>query len=275
MNNPWFRMYAEIMDDEKLRMLAFEDRWHFVALLCCKNNGILDGENLDLVWRKVAVKLGLDSRALEEVARRLAEVELIDAGTLQPLNWDKRQFRSDGSTSRVRAYRERKKQESADNETPCNVSETLPERSCNALEQNRTDTDTEKRHTSDSGESNPAGVEPKPKAIHGSIIATYHKLLPELRVVVTARWPGSKREKALDSRLKEHEQHRTPEFWRWFFCAVRTNPHWLGNNGREWKADLGWLLERRNFDKVIDWAESNPDAVDREMARWYPEEVAA
>ena len=132
-----------------------------------------------------------------------------------------------------------------------------------------------KEHSSDSGESNPAGVEPKPKAIHGNIIATYHKLLPELRVVVTARWPGSKREKALDSRLKEHEQHRTPEFWRWFFCAVRTNPHWLGNNGREWKADLGWLLERRNFDKVIDWAESNPDAVDREMARWYPEEVAA
>lgn len=79
----WFRMYAEAVDDEKLRLLAFEDRWHFVALLCCKAQGLLDGTDV-LTRRKVAVKLGLDSRELEEVARRLAEVGLIDAETLEP-----------------------------------------------------------------------------------------------------------------------------------------------------------------------------------------------
>lgn len=79
----WFRMYAESVDDEKLRLLAFEDRWHFVALLCCKAQGLLDGED-PLMRRKVAVKLGLAMRELDECARRLAEVGLIDAETLNP-----------------------------------------------------------------------------------------------------------------------------------------------------------------------------------------------
>jgi len=126
----WFRMYAEAVDDEKLRLLAFEDRWHFVALLCCKAQGLLDGAG-SLVRRKVAVKLGLDSRELEEVARRLSEVGLIDAQTLQPAAWDKRQFKSDDSTDRVRAYRERMKRYTDVTETERNdqgnVSETVQE----------------------------------------------------------------------------------------------------------------------------------------------------
>ncbi len=88
MANPWFRFYNEAIDDEKLRLLAYEDRWHFVALLCCKNLGILD-ENNDLMRRKVAVKLGLTVREAEEVIRRLAEVQLVDQGTWQPLAWEK------------------------------------------------------------------------------------------------------------------------------------------------------------------------------------------
>ena len=79
----WFRMYSEAVDDEKLRLLAFEDRWHFVAILCCKAQGLLDGDDT-LRRRKVAVKLGLAARELDEVARRLEEVGLIDAETLNP-----------------------------------------------------------------------------------------------------------------------------------------------------------------------------------------------
>ena len=108
-NLPWFRAYTEMVDDEKLRLLAFEDRWHFVAMLCLKGQGVLD-ETGSLLFRKVAVKLGLDVRSVEEVARRLSEVGLIDEKTLQPIAWEARQFRSDSSAARVAAYRERKKQ---------------------------------------------------------------------------------------------------------------------------------------------------------------------
>lgn len=86
----WFRLYAEIVDDEKLRLLAFEDRWHFVAILACKASGILDaGDPRELLVRKLKVKLGLDQAAFDKATRRLAEVGLIDLDTFQPVRWDR------------------------------------------------------------------------------------------------------------------------------------------------------------------------------------------
>lgn len=105
---PWFRMYHEALDDEKLRLLACEDRWHFVALLCCKAKGILD-DGGSLLRRKVSVKLGLSTNELDEVSRRLSEVGLINHLTLQPIAWDERQMQSDNSTERVKAFREKMK----------------------------------------------------------------------------------------------------------------------------------------------------------------------
>lgn len=106
MSYQWFRMWAEAVDDEKLRLLAFEDRWHFVALLCLKRIGLLDEPQSDLRTQKICVKLGLDTRELETVTKRLVTVGLI-TDSLQPVAWKKRQFESDSSTSRVRAFRKR------------------------------------------------------------------------------------------------------------------------------------------------------------------------
>jgi hypothetical protein len=110
-------MYAEAVDDEKLRLLAFEDRWHFVAILCLKCSGVIDEDNSDLMRRKVAVKLGLDLRELGEVARRLAEVGLIDAESLQPLAWAERQYESDSAAERMRRYREKKREQKQRSDT--------------------------------------------------------------------------------------------------------------------------------------------------------------
>lgn len=133
---PWLRLYVEIIDDDKLGLLAFEDRWHYIALLCCKRTGLLDADcNPDLLRRRVALKLGLSTRELDEVARRLSEVQLIDRETLQPNGWEHRQFESDSSTERVRRYRER--MGSGGKKRKCNVSETAQDTD--------TDTDTEKQ----------------------------------------------------------------------------------------------------------------------------------
>lgn len=112
-----------MVDDEKLRIIAFEDRWHFVAILCCKAQGILNSDP-KLARRKVAVKLGLSFGELDEVARRLAEVGLIDQKTLEPLAWDKRQFVSDkDSSARDRQRRRREKlKESKDSDCVTDVS---------------------------------------------------------------------------------------------------------------------------------------------------------
>jgi len=141
---PWLRLYTEAVDDEKLRLLAFEDRWHYVAILCCKGQGILDEDNDSLLRRKIAVKLGVQVRELEEIVRRLSEVGLIDQETLQPCGWCKRQFASDKSTDRVRRYRENKKKQQV---ATGNGDETLQQRSETVAvtpPDTDTDTDTEK-----------------------------------------------------------------------------------------------------------------------------------
>lgn len=113
---PWLRLYTRMIDDEKIRLLAFEDRWHYVALLCCKRAGLLDhGDSAELMRRKLSVKLGLAPRELDAMADRLADVGLIDAETFQPVAWEKLQQRSDGdptAAERKRRQRAREREQS-------------------------------------------------------------------------------------------------------------------------------------------------------------------
>jgi hypothetical protein len=129
----WFRLYGETVDDAKLKLLAFEDRWHFIAILCCKAQGILDNTKPALLERTIAAKLGLDLRALDEVKRRLVEVDLL-TDSWQPTGWERRQYASDDSTARVRRFREKSKnlpqtpsEEETETDTERAVTETFQE----------------------------------------------------------------------------------------------------------------------------------------------------
>lgn len=130
---PWFRMYAEAIDDDKLRLLAFEDRWHFVAVLCLKAMGVLDEKDESLRNRRMAIRMGLDVAELGEVKRRLETVGLVSS-TFQPLAWKRRQFVSDSSTRRVQQFRKRQR----------NVSETDQNRTDTEQKQNRTEKNQER-----------------------------------------------------------------------------------------------------------------------------------
>lgn len=106
----WFRVYAEMVDDDKLGLLSFEDRWHYVALLCCKAKGLLDPSD-EFMLEKVRKKLGLSLKDLGKLADRLARVRLIDRQSLEPIAWDKRQRKSDGDATnaeRQKRYRNAK-----------------------------------------------------------------------------------------------------------------------------------------------------------------------
>lgn len=120
---PWLRLYTDTVDNEKIRLLAFEDRWHFIALLCLKQQGVLDS-NPDLIERKISLKLGVQLRELDEIKRRLIGVELIGPDWV-PVGWESKQYKSDSSTARVHKHRENKKLKK------CNVTETLLKRKCN------------------------------------------------------------------------------------------------------------------------------------------------
>jgi hypothetical protein len=131
----WFRLYHRMVDNDKLRLLAFEDRWHFVAICCLKASGLIDEPDSDIRSRKIAVKLGVQLRELDEITRRLREVDLVD-NDLQPTAWDELQFKTDNSTSRVKAFREKQQKQTRNAvKRPRNVSVTVQETD--------TDTDTE------------------------------------------------------------------------------------------------------------------------------------
>ena len=128
----WFRLYNDIVDNHKIRMLAFEDRWHFIAIMACHSQELGGGD--EFFERSLAIKLGVQVRELEEIQRRLMDVNLIDANWI-PIGWDDRQFLSDNSHARVKKYREKQRLSNSVTKVKrdCNVSVTVQE----------TDTETE------------------------------------------------------------------------------------------------------------------------------------
>ena len=119
-----------------------------------------------------------------------------------------------------------------------------------------TDTDTENYSTSDS-QANTDTVSAKiTKKQQESIIELYHEMLPELSTVLVNRWHGSKHATALANRWKEDPQFRSKTFWTKFFNTVRQNSWWMGLpdpvSQQSWKkCNLAWLVNRTNFDKVM------------------------
>ncbi|WP_223513922.1 DnaT-like ssDNA-binding domain-containing protein [Pseudomonas sp. GL-R-26] len=129
----WFRMYGEFATDPKVQMLSEAMQRRLVMLFCLEcSNGI---ETFHVTEREtsIAFALRVSEEALAETKETFVRKGFInDDWTL--CNWSKRQYVSDSSTARVKAYREKKKAEAQQRET-------LPKRSSNAPEQNRTDTE--------------------------------------------------------------------------------------------------------------------------------------
>lgn len=102
--NPWFRLYAETLDDIKVQSLPPELFKAWVNLLCLAN---LHGGRLPAV-EEIAFRLRVPTAEAQRIIDALLERGLLDrlGAWLAPHNWDVRQFRSDCSTERVRRHRE-------------------------------------------------------------------------------------------------------------------------------------------------------------------------
>ncbi len=118
-------MYSEFAADPKVQLLSFDDQRHFVVLLCLKCNGTLDSSSPspELRDRMMAKAMGLELSVAKEVNRRLCEVGVITPDW-QPVKWDARQYESDTSTERTRAWRNRQKQNETSQERHGDVTVT-------------------------------------------------------------------------------------------------------------------------------------------------------
>lgn len=222
----WFRLYNRMVDDDRLRLLAFEDRWHFVALCCLKSDGLLDEADSDIRTRRIAVKLGVQVRELEEIGRRLQEVGLVD-GALNPAAWDDLQYRSDNSTNRVRAYR-KKQQDQATRGTKRqrNVSETVQE----------TDTETEE-------------LEPKGSCASGDALKPEHfveawneDIAPHGKRAVRDFTPERR------TLVKARQQQHGVTGCREVLANIRGSPFLLDAQGIQ----FDWVIQKKNFQKILE-----------------------
>lgn len=122
----WFKVHAEIINDPKIRALAFEDRWHFVAVMALTADGTLD-EPAELRDELVSVALGLHGIDLEKAKARLMRLRLIGEDW-KPTRWEKRQASADPTS----AERQRRWKESVAQSKSCE-SETVSNALGNAL----------------------------------------------------------------------------------------------------------------------------------------------
>lgn len=130
----WFRMYGEMMDDPKIGTLDDAAFRTWVELLCtaCKaedgGNTHLTENDIDWAFRRNA----------HETLQKLLQRDLVtvtETGEIVITSWEKRQKKSDSSTDRVRAHRQKAKQDKDPQEDP--QDETLQKRKGNGLEKRR------------------------------------------------------------------------------------------------------------------------------------------
>lgn len=229
MSPPWFRMYHRIVDDEKLRLLAFEDRWHFVALCCLKADGLLDEPCSDLRSRKIAVKLGVQLRELDEIARRLREVNLVDE-TLSPCAWDELQFNSDSSTDRVKKFREKQR---CNKVKRCrNVSVTVQD----------TDTDTEREDLEDKS-SCPTGDAVGPDLKPEHFVEIWNDDIAPLGKRAVRDFTTERRT-LVKARIAQHGLTRCQEV----IANIRGSPFLIEAKGIQ----FDWVIQKKNFQKILE-----------------------
>ena len=231
MSMQWFRLYNRLVDDEKLRLLAFEDRWHFVALCCLKSSGLLDAPNSDLRDRRIVVKLGVQVRELEEIARRLREVDLID-DNLSPCAWSDLQYQSDISTDRVKKFREKQHRNTVKRFS--NVSETVQE----------TDTDTETELSSE--DDSPSDDEPSYRPKH--VFEFYQTLAKQIGRPVPLDFTPE-RVQLVKGRMSQ----RCLADFKTVFGKCRDSPFLRGDReGGRTPLSFDWLMKKNNFQKVLE-----------------------
>jgi hypothetical protein len=227
----WFRLYSRIIDDKKIKLLAFEDRWHFVALCCLKSSGELDETDADLKSRQVAVALGVQLAELDEILRRLRAVKLIDSN-MHPLNWEKLQFKRDNSTDRVREYRKRQQKQSCNNvKRDETVSETRPDK----------ETDSEEE------------LEPKGSCASGDALKPEHvvsvwneKIAPALGKPIVRKLTPERRVK-----LKARIAGFTVAEFREVISNIMASPFLRGDTG--WHGfSFDWFTKKANFVKILE-----------------------
>lgn len=124
MSGRWFRLYDEILDDPKVQKMdpRIFKAWINILCLASRNDGKLPSLE-DIAWT-----LRLSDNDVVTLLERLLNAGLIDKlnGGVNgyhyaPHGWEKRQYKSDSSSERVKRFRQRKKETAPETETETDI----------------------------------------------------------------------------------------------------------------------------------------------------------
>jgi hypothetical protein len=131
LRNPWYRMYAEFATDPKVQSMSESMQRRLTMLFCLHCDDALT----KLTDEEVAFSLRITALETAKTKQLFADKGFISDGWVL-CNWDKRQYRSDVSTGRVKRFRNANKPFQKQHET-------APETDTD------TDTDTEAEQSAD------------------------------------------------------------------------------------------------------------------------------
>jgi len=234
MANTWFRVYAEFANDPKVQMMSEAMQRRYVMLMCFRCSNVTE----TLHETELAFALRITDDELAETKKVFMAKGFIN-DQWELLNWDKRQFASDSSASRVARHRAKIKEES-------NSDVTLQKRYGNALD---TDTDTD-------------NIKPivrndvADQCPHQEIINLYHEHLPMLTRVKS--WTD-KRANQLKLRWREDASRQNLEYWEKLFRYIAQSDFLTGKTS-DFQADLEWITKSANFVKIIEGKYENKAA---------------
>ncbi len=224
----WFRVYDSSLHDPKIQNLS-PVLFKFLFNLWCvasKNEGEISIGDLDYHMRMSKNK---SEKLLKELVD-LGMVDQIDDEIYSPHNWSERQYESDNSTPRVKAFRDRKRR---DKEVEGNGSETLQETFPNVsspVSRNVIEAEAE-------AEKNKRLVDSAEKTPSIDLAELWKTLCPSLPQI---RELTPKRKNWLRLRLKEHPNR---DWWIDVMEKVESSEFCKGVNAQKWRASFDWLIE--------------------------------
>ena len=107
----WFRLYHELIEDQKIGTLTDAEFRTWIELLCLASIH-RDGGDTGMTVTETEWKLrrNVSETVKELLQRKLVTLHKNSKGveTIHVKNWNKWQYQSDSSTDRVRKYREKR-----------------------------------------------------------------------------------------------------------------------------------------------------------------------
>lgn len=123
----WFRVYTEILHDEKIDAMNSDTFTFFIKLLALTKANETDGK-ISKNLKYLSENLKFSIKKTEKCIKNLQDLQIIfeNSDGFCFINWDKRQYKSDDINARVKDFRARNKEPKQKDETlHSSESETL------------------------------------------------------------------------------------------------------------------------------------------------------